>query len=1214
MMNKPLTPTCRALYAIYLTAVSGCASQYAPPARQPQADWARRWGRRMAVLSMAALFSGLAAAATYTLPGGTLPSGCTSDSSTSVTCSSLSLSWGDNIVVTNANTTLTVTNELKVGGNNINTSSPASGFNIVAKKITSGGSSTFGGSLTATSDDITIGSADKVTGDVSSNNGKVTLNSANVSVGGNVTAKEEVELGSAASVAGNVTSTNGSVILKSSNSSVGGNVTARDKVTLESGTQVGGNVNSTNNDVNLWSSNAKVNQCITVDINKNINLGWHASVSGVCCQSGASCTTDCVNNSSGYATPGICVAAPVTLADYRFDEAAQYTGTSGEVKNTVSGGANGTTFNGVNNSAGKVCKAGNFDGVNQYVVVNGLSDSLSGTASMSFWIKTTQVGNNTMWQAPGVTGIEEDGGGDDVFWGWLDNNGRIGITKGNTTGAKSTDAINDGQWHHIVLTRDASSGATKAYVDGNFQQQVKSEAGVVTKPFSSIGRIENTSSGKSPKYLQGSLDEVKVFSGVLSNGDVSSIFTNENAGKNWDGTARVCAAAGPDHYELSLPAASITCLPTTVIVTACADSSNPCASVATGVTGTANLAVTGGTIGVVALTAGVGATTLSYPAATDGTGVTVSLTSATTPATYLTTCSGGSCSTTFNTAGFIFSAAANGAAATVPTQVAGVVSGAYYLRAVKANATTMACQTALTGTQSVDLGYECNDPATCYAADLMSVNAGTATLIARNNNGAHSSATPVNMTFDANGNAPFTFVYSDVGKVTLWARKTVNSAVLTGSSLPAGGFVVKPYDFGVMPCAASVVGDCTTPPADPGLTGGGSVFAKAGQSFKATVTARAFGGTATPSFGSGSNNATETVSLTHTRVAPTSVGAVDGSLGGTTSILRSSFGNGISTIGNLSWSEVGVITLTATNSTFLGNALTTTGTTGNLGRFIPDHFDTVVAGPMSCAPGAGCAAPITEMVYSGQVFKTVTVLAKNATNAQTSNYQGAFAKAVTLSATAASGGAAIPTGGTGQPTFTPASASGFTAGKAILTGAAAPVFAFATSPTVPTDVYVRAIDADSVSSLRSPATSSVEGGVKVVSGRIKIPNVYGSELLPLPITVSVQYYKNASEAWVLSTTDSVTRFDTSIDIEASIVKGPLAAVTVQSPGLVTVGSGVKTFTFNKPNVAGSADICLKNPSWLMTNGGLVCGVSPRMFGRATFGIYKSPLIYRRENY
>jgi len=163
------------------------------------------------------------------------------------------------------------------------------------------------------------------------------------------------------------------------------------------------------------------------------------------------------------------------------------------------------------------------------------------------------------------------------------------------------------------------------------------------------------------------------------------------------------------------------------------------------------------------------------------------------------------------------------------------------------------------------------------------------------------------------------------------------------------------------------------------------------------------------------------------------------------------------------------------------------------------------------------------------------------------------------------------------------------------------VFTFAAIPTVPTDAYWRAFDSDSVSSLRSTPSSSIEGGVKVVSGRLKIANAYGSELLTLPMKVTAQYYNGTS--WVTSTTDSLSISGglTAIDVPGSTP--PLCDVIFATAPLA-VASGVGSFTLTKPtNGRCDADITLSAPSYL-----------PGVTGRATFGIYKSPLIYRRENY
>ncbi|WP_127474687.1 DUF6701 domain-containing protein [Sulfurivermis fontis] len=157
---------------------------------------------------------------------------------------------------------------------------------------------------------------------------------------------------------------------------------------------------------------------------------------------------------------------------------------------------------------------------------------------LSFWIKTTQVGNDTNWQAPGVAGVEQSGGTNDIFWGWLDAAGHIGISKGNDNTAKSTVAINDGTWHHVVLSRNAGDGAYKIYLDGALNKSGTTNSGIVSTSFSSIGRIEDTAG--SHEYFVGELDEVFIFDGVLTDADVASIYALQSAGKNLDGSERDC--------------------------------------------------------------------------------------------------------------------------------------------------------------------------------------------------------------------------------------------------------------------------------------------------------------------------------------------------------------------------------------------------------------------------------------------------------------------------------------------------------------------------------------------------------------------------------------------------------------------------------------------------------------------------------------------------
>ena len=62
--------------------------------------------------------------------------------------------------------------------------------------------------------------------------------------------------------------------------------------------------------------------------------------------------------------------------------------------------------------------------------------------------------------------------------------------------------------------------------------------------------------------------------------------SNSCVANNTQGTMPpACPGTAMDHYELSLPTSSVTCLPTTVSVTACTNSSSPCTSAATTVSG-----------------------------------------------------------------------------------------------------------------------------------------------------------------------------------------------------------------------------------------------------------------------------------------------------------------------------------------------------------------------------------------------------------------------------------------------------------------------------------------------------------------------------------------------------------------------------------------------------------------------------------------------------
>ena len=174
-------------------------------------------------------------------------------------------------------------------------------------------------------------------------------------------------------------------------------------------------------------------------------------------------------------------------------------------------------------------KALNFDGKTGYVKLDkDLNQWLGGTATAAFWINTRQVGVD--FPPVCVAGVDVVGTTNDVQWGFLDESGRIGVNAGDLAAvnmAKSSQPINDGQWHHVALTRDAVLGRSQVYVDGKLSSATATGAkGNKTTPFFSIGRKEvfpSDAKDKTVYYFQGALAEVRFHDRVLSAAEIEAL-------------------------------------------------------------------------------------------------------------------------------------------------------------------------------------------------------------------------------------------------------------------------------------------------------------------------------------------------------------------------------------------------------------------------------------------------------------------------------------------------------------------------------------------------------------------------------------------------------------------------------------------------------------------------------------------------------------------
>ena len=163
-----------------------------------------------------------------------------------------------------------------------------------------------------------------------------------------------------------------------------------------------------------------------------------------------------------------------------------------------------------------------------------VTDPLAGqtaskAASLSFWIKTTQVGSNIGWDSPSVIGMENNGGTVDVQWGFINNQGKIGFGMGDNAGLMSNNAINDNQWHSVTISHDFTTGRTYMWVDGvaqAFNGTILAAGAVAPNKFLGFG-VTADDGATSDRFLNGALEDVRIYDGVLTTAQAQAIYETE---------------------------------------------------------------------------------------------------------------------------------------------------------------------------------------------------------------------------------------------------------------------------------------------------------------------------------------------------------------------------------------------------------------------------------------------------------------------------------------------------------------------------------------------------------------------------------------------------------------------------------------------------------------------------------------------------------------
>lgn len=297
--------------------------------------------------------------------------------------------------------------------------------------------------------------------------------------------------------------------------------------------------------------------------------------------------------------------------------------------------------------------------------------------------------------------------------------------------------------------------------------------------------------------------------------------------------------------------------------------------------------------------------------------------------------------------------------------------------------------------------------------------------------------------------------------------------------------------------------------------------------------------------------------------------------------------------------------------------------TNFFGRFIPSYF--------TISPSTVTPACSNSFTYFGQdgLSTTFTITAKNGAGNVTQNYtnnaanEGEYYGKLSLSTPGNFyfSSTTLPIDATLSSTIT--NVGSWVRGTATVTAKHLISRPSAATSVTSISILTKPVDSDGVT---APSSVALTSASEFRYGKINLPNSYGSELLPLSIPIEAQYWDGTS--YRRNTSDSCTVINPN-NISMGPYKNNLAPCETQISGLSTMDKGKTTAKLSKPGIgnSGSVDLTVNlasvgsnNKTCTTTTESNATATGYSWFGstnpdaRASFGLFKSPIIYMRENY
>ena len=651
------------------------------------------------------------------------------------------------------------------------------------------------------------------------------------------------------------------------------------------------------------------------------------------------------------------------------------------------------------------------------------------------------------------------------------------------SGGSVSAVVTNNVWYQLTLTRSGSNLCL--YLNNNLVQCVSASATSLSVARAAIG-IWWRANGTTSDDFRGDIDEVLLFNQALTTTQIQQMYSNQQAGRSYDGTSRTSKCPQIDHFEFDYSGQALTCKPETFALRACKNAS--CTELVTTNISATLTPANGGNVnwlGGNSISFSGGQTTVALRRTTVG-ATTIGIVSAA-PVSQPTLCRAGNgalsaaaCSVSFADSGLVFD---------VPDGVANQPQQNVLVSAVRKDAVSQQCVPEFANVSrniAFWSDYITPGPGGRVASAAITVN-GQA--IAQ----TQAQASQQSLNFNAQGQAAVTVNYSDAGRVQLNARYSGSAATGDSGLLMSGAdqFVRRPVGLCIQ-----TGGECAS--ADRNC----SKFAIAAAPFTLKITAHRFenngipycNNPVTPSF---SHSA---IALSHTLVAP---GGGNAGVLSATSYNHQLAVNSENSVAQ-SVSEVGVFRFHTAAVNYLGMAdAVPAASSAATGRFVPASF--------ALTPGLPVAACGSFSYFAQPSFSTAfSVQARNGAGQRTENYQGDFARlnVQQWSDSSASTGLRF-------------SAPDLPAGAVLTQGALAPVGNWlngeaqliathiASRPLQPAaplalTVYAQPVDSDNVSVATPVAITS--NSTELRYGRLVLANVAGPEEAPLPLKFSSEYF------------------------------------------------------------------------------------------------------------